>query len=175
MLFDLIDLAKLRRAIVYALLLMAVFLLQSLIGNRVTLLGVKALYMPVAVVAIGLFEGGVWGGLLGLAAGYFCDLGFAENTVLFTLLFPAFGFFAGVLGKYYLHKGFVSCLALAAAALIITSGCQMFQFLFFTDTNKWAVLRTGLIQTLWSLPFTVVAYFPCRSIAGHSMKGNTTV
>ena len=173
MLFDLIDLAKLRRAIVYFLVMAGVFLLQNLVGDRVTLFGVKALYMPVLVVTIGLFEGGVWGGLMGLAAGYFTDLGFAETTVLFTVLFPVLGFFAGAFGKYYLHKGFVSCLALSAGALLIVACCQMFRFLFFTDTSKWAVLETGLIQTLWSLPFTVVAYFPCRSIAGHGMKSRT--
>lgn len=174
MIFDLIDLAKLRRAIIYALLLAAVFILQNLICSRVTLLGVRALFIPVAVVAIGMFEGGVWGGLLGLAAGYFCDLGFCENTVLFTVLFPAFGFFSGALSKYYLHKGFLTLLVLSAAALLIASGCQMFRFLFFVDTDKWAVLKTGFLQVLWSLPFAAVVYFPCRAIAGHGMRESDT-
>jgi len=170
MLFDLIDLAKLRRAIVYGLLLAAVFILQNLICSRIALLGVRALFVPVAVVAIGMFEGGVWGGLLGLVAGYFCDLGFCENTILFTVLFPALGFFSGAFSKYFLHRGFLTFLVLSAVALLIVSGCQMFRFLFFVDTNKWTVLKTGLLQVLWSLPFAVVVYYPCQSIAGHGMR-----
>ena len=108
MLLDLIDLSKLRRAIVYAISLAVSLVLQNLIIGRITLFGVHALLVPSMVVAVALFEGGLWGGMLGLAAGYFMDMVYVDHVVLFTVLLPAVGFFTGTLGKYMLHKGFVS-------------------------------------------------------------------
>ena len=169
MLLDLIDLSKLRRAIVYALVLAAVFILQDLLVARIHLFGGLAMMIPVAVVAIGLFEGRIWGGFLGLAAGYLMDLGYTEQTVLFMILFTAIGFFAGVLGKYLLHKGFVSYLVLVAAAMLLITAAQMFRFLFFTDTDAWAVWRTGLLQILWGIPWAIPVYFPCKAIAARPM------
>jgi hypothetical protein len=41
--------------------------------------------------------------------------------------------------------------------------------LFFTDTDAWAVWRTGLIQIGWSLPWAVPIYFPVKSIAARPL------
>ena len=178
MLLDLIDLSKLRRAIVYGLLLGGVLILQNLIVFRFTLFGIHAMMVPAMVVAVGLFEGGVWGGFVGLAAGYFTDLGYTDHVVLFTILLPALGFFIGALGKYMLQKGFVSYLVMTFAALALVAFCQMFRTLFLSGSDAetfrrlyyhgryiWIVLRTGLLQTLWSLVWAVPVYFPCKIIA----------
>ncbi len=170
MLYDLIDLSKLRRAILYALLMAVLFLIQDMILSHIPLLGVRPLLIPAAIVAIGLFDGGLWGGFVGLIAGYFCDMGYADHVVLFTILLASIGFFSGVLGQFLFHKGFVSYAVLAVAALAIVTFCQMFRFLFFTDTDTAAVLRVGLIQLLWSLPWAVPIYFPCKSIAGRAPR-----
>ncbi len=148
MLLDLIDLSKLRRGIIYTLLFVVLFVLQDLIIGQITIRGVHAMFIPAAVVAIGLFDGSLWGGFTGLAAGYFCDMGYPEHMVLFAVLFAAIGFFSGVLGKYFLHKGFTSYIVLVMIALAIITFCQMFRFLFFTDTAVWPVWRTGIIQFL---------------------------
>ena len=167
MLLDLIDLSKLRHTIVYALLFAALFVFQDLLLSRITVWGVHAMILPAAVVAIGLFDGGSWGGFMGLAAGYFYDLGYIETTCFFAVMLALAGFFSGVLGKYLLHKGFVSFLALTVVTLIIITICQMFPFLFFSETvSVWPVWRTGLVQILWSIPWCMLVYFPYKSIAG---------
>lgn len=170
MLLDLIDLSKLRRAIVYAVTLAIVFAVQDFIAARLPLWGVRPMLIPAAVVAIGLFEGGSWGGFLGLAAGFFYDMGYIEQTTLFTILLTAAGFFSGVLGKYLFHKGFYSFMTLVLAAMIVITLSQMLPFLFFTDTREAAIWRTGLIQVLWSLPWAIPVYFPCRAIAARPME-----
>ena len=170
MLLDLINLSKLRRAIVYALLFLVLFVLQDLLVSHITVLGVHALLIPAAVIAVGLFDGGAWGGFIGLAAGYFCDLGYSDQTVLFTVLFPAIGFFCGVLGKYFLRKGFVSYLVLTLAALTLITFSQMIRFLFLTETDAASVYRIGLIQVLYSLAWAVPVYFPCRIIANRPLN-----
>lgn len=182
MLLDLIDLSKLRRAIVYGLMLAVLFVVQDLIVAQITLRGVRAMMIPAAVIGVGLFEGGVWGGLLGLAAGYFTDMGSANHVALFTILLPAAGFFAGALGKYMLHKGFVSYMVLALVAIFAVTFCQMFRFLFLADADTKAfyalffdggaslvVWRTGLLQLVWSLVWSVPVYFPCKLIAARPM------
>ena len=182
MLLDLIDLSKLRRAIVYALLLMAVLIVQNLALSRLTGWGVRALIIPAMVVGVGLFEDGLWGGMVGLAAGYFSDLAYADHVVLFTILLPTAGFFAGALGKYMLHKGFMSYMTLALVVLSVVAFCQMFSFLFFAGEDARAfqalylggtasrrIWRTGLIQTAWSLVWAIPLYFPCKLIAGRPM------
>jgi len=168
MIFDLINLAKLRRAFVYGLMLLVLFLLQNVLLAGVAPGGVHALFVPVSVVCVALFEGGVWGALYGLAAGYFLDLGMADSTVLFLLILPIIGFFGGLLCHYVLRRGFLTALVLSGATLILTALCQMFPF-FFSGTRVWAVLRTGFLQALWSLPFLLIIYYPCRFIAQRDM------
>ena len=165
MLLDLIDFSKLRRAIIYGLLFLVLFVLQDLILSRITLFGIHPMLIPGAVVAIGLMDDASWGGTTGLAAGYFMDMGYPEHTVLFAVLLAAIGFFTGVLGKYLFHRGFTSYVVLLLLALAIVTFSQMFRFLFFTDTAAWTVWRTGLIQILWSLPWSLPVYLPCKSIA----------
>ncbi len=169
MFLDLINLAKLRRALIHALLLILLFALQNFLGSYLAPWGVKAMFIPAAVVCVALFEGGVWGAMFGLAAGLMADMSFAENSVLFTLLFPAFGYAAGVLGKFTMRRAFITAFVLSAAALILSALGQMFPFLF-RSSSVWAVLKTGLLQVLWSLPFAVLIYFPCRSIAGQDLS-----
>ena len=68
-LLELINLRKARKAILYLVCIIIALWLQTMVLSRVVLLGAKPFFLPVLVVALGLFEGGVWGGMLGLAAG----------------------------------------------------------------------------------------------------------
>ena len=182
MLLDLIDLSKLRRSIAYGLMLVALFVLQDMVLVRIPVLGVRPMLVPSAVVAVGLFEGGLWGGMVGLVAGIFSDIAYANSVALFTVLLPTAGFFTGVLGKYMLHKGLVSFIALSLLTLAVIALCQMFPFLFFLDEDvrafraallgsggDWPVWRTGLIQVLYSLILGMIVYVPCKLIASRPM------
>lgn len=168
MFLDLIDFSKLRRAIIYGLLLILLFIVQDLFASHIRLFGVRPMLIPAAIVAIALFDGGLWGGFMGLLAGYFMDMGYTEHLILFSVLLAALGFFIGVLGKYLLHRGFLSYILLVIASMVIITFCQMFRFLFFVDTASWPVWRTGILQLCWSIPWAIPVYFPCKSIAGHS-------
>lgn len=165
MLLDLIDLKKIRRALLYAVCVIVTLGLQDMIFSRVELLGVHALFVPVTVVAIGLFEGGVWGCLFGLVTGYLCDMSFSANTVLFLVLFAVFGFLAGFLADFLVNRRFLSCAVLSALALFITPLCQIVPLWIFDGTPLSALLPTACLQALWSLPFIVPAYFAVRAIA----------
>lgn len=167
---DLIDLKKIRRALLYALCVIVTLGLQDAVFSRVELLGVRAMFVPVIVVAIGLYEGGVWGCMFGLLTGYLCDMSFSANTALFLVLFAVFGFLAGFLAEFLVNRRFMSYFILAAAALFITPVCQIVPLWIFDGTPLGKLLPTVCLQALWSLPFTVPAYFAARAIAARERE-----
>lgn len=165
MFLDLVDLNKLRRGVLYALFLLVVLMVQNMALSHVAILGVRPMILPVAVVAVALFEGGVWGGVFGLCAGLLTDMNFAETAVLFTIVFTVIGFLTGMLAQFVLNRRFFSYLFISLAALILTAFCQMFQLLVFQGADPVRLLITAGLQTLWSLPFCIPVYFPCRALA----------
>ena len=168
MVFDLINLDKVRRAILYAAWLLIALALQNLFLSRIPLFGVKMMFMPAVVIAIGFLEGGVWGGVLGLIAGFLCDQSY-HTVALFTVLFPAMAFGAGLLSQFFLNKKFLPYFALAVAGLAITAFCQMFRLLVTDGTSIIALLTVGLVQVLWSLPMAVAVYFVPNYLAGRKL------
>ena len=82
-LIELIDFKKIRKALWYLLCIIISISLQNLLCARVAIFGVHAFFIPVVIIAFGVFEGAVWGASLGLVAGYFCDITMLESTVLF--------------------------------------------------------------------------------------------
>ena len=55
-----------RRGVFFVLLLMLFILLQDVVLSHIALLGVRAMFLPALVVAVGHFEGGWRGGVFGL-------------------------------------------------------------------------------------------------------------
>ena len=166
MLLDLINIQKVRRAILYLLVIALTVWTQFSLLPELRILGVKPFFVPVVVVAIGLWEGGVWGGVLGLRTGLCCDLAMNESTVTFLILFTACGFFAGVLGSSVINRRFFSFLLLSAAALLLTALVQIAPFWLFRGVSLNALLPIALLQSLWSLPFAAPAYYLCKKISG---------
>ncbi len=164
MLLDLIDREKLRRCLLYFGYMLAVLLFQNMLFSRIQPLGVKALFVPAAVVAVGMFEGGVWGAVFGLFIGYFADIGF-NNSVLFLALFPVVGFFSGVFSRWFVNKRFFAFMIICVAALLFVTFFQMFRLLIFMGQDPGALFKTALIQIIWSLPLSAPLYFPVKTIS----------
>ncbi len=153
-----------RRGVLYALLLLVGLLLQNVILSHIPILGVRVMFLPVLVVAVGLFEGGIRGGYFGLAAGALCDLLLSSQGVLFTVLFPVYGFVSGFLVDFYLNRRLFSYSVMAVGALLLAGLAQMLNLALHTGQYSWAMWRTVLLQTLWSAPFLFPAYYVCRLI-----------
>ena len=151
-----------RRGVLYALYLLGALVLQNVIFSHIAPLGVRAMFMPALVVAVALFEGGYRGGLFGLAAGIVCDLFFYSQTVLFTVLFPVMGFAVGLLGDFFVNRRFFTYAVLAVISLFAAAFAQMFSLLVYHGQGSWALWRSAILQTLWSVPFIWPAYHICR-------------
>lgn len=165
MFLDLINIGKVRRAIIFAGLMLAALFLQNIVLARVEIFGAIPFILPIFAVAVGFFQGGVWGGVFGIILGVLTDISLRDASVLMTILFPIFGFFSGALTMFFANKRFFAFFCAASGALVVTAMGQMFRFIFFVDTNILYVLLTGGLQVLWSVPFIFAFYFPCRAVS----------
>ncbi len=170
--FELINLRRARKAILYLLSIIVTLWLQTMVFSRVVVLGARPFFVPALIVAIGLFEGGVWGGTLGLAAGLGCMLSMAGSPVLFLVLLPVFGFLSGLLAVFLINRRFVAYLLLALLALLITALLQALPLWIFRGTSPGPLFSVALLQTLWSLPLAVPAYFAAKLLAGRERERN---
>ena len=163
MLLDLIDVKKLRKALAYGLYMLVFLVLQNMVFSKISILGVKALFLPGMCAAVGLLEGGVFGGIFGLFCGFLSDMSFAENTVLFAVLYPIIGFFSGFAGKFLFSRRFGSYMVLAVFSVFFTAFCQGILAVAAGGSFS-AILEISVKQGLWSAPLTAALYPPAHLI-----------
>ena len=162
------DMKTVRRALWRTVILLVLYILQADVFTHLKISGVSPLALPLAAVGFGLFEGGLTGGLWGLAAGILCDIS-VGGALMFTVLLTLFGFFSGFLSEFILARGFPSYIALCLAALVICSALQAAPLLFFDSVSASALVRPAAVQTLYSLVFVLPVYWSTR--AASRVKG----
>lgn len=143
-------------------LLLACYLLQTAILPHLRILGVAPLLLPLLPAAAGLLGGGLWGGVTGLAAGLLCDASLGGQSLLFAVWLTAAGFFAGFLGEFALAQGFPSFVLLSLGALLASAGLQLLHPLLAGCGTLWPLVRTGLLQTGYSMLFVLPTYAAVR-------------
>ena len=94
-----------------------------------------------------------------LVMGIFADMAFVENTLLFTVLFPAIAFFSGFVCQFFVNRRFFAFMGLSLAAAFVTATVQM---VATSVGDAWSpvMLKTVALQTIWSMPPSILAYFP---------------
>ena len=143
----------------YALYLLVVLILQNIIFTQLRIFCVCPLVLPAVAVAIGMFEGATWGAVFSLFMGIFADMAFIDNTVFFTILFPVLSFLAGFVSNFFINRRFFAFMGAAAVGLLLTAAAQLLKT-SASDSFSTVMIITGLLQTLWSLPFAALVYFP---------------
>ena len=148
-----------KRLLKYALYMFLSLVAQNMLFTQIRPFGVCPMVLPAVAVAVGMFEGATWGAVFSLIMGIFADMAFIENTVTFTILFPALSFAAGFVSQFYINRRFFAFMGVTRAALLVTGVVQMLKT---AAMDVWAgsMITTVLLQTLWSLPPAVLAYFP---------------
>ena len=152
------------RILKYGLYMLVVLIFQTMLLSGLRPLGVCPLFLPAAVVAVGMFEGATWGAVFGLIIGIFADMAFVESTVAFTLLFPVISFAVGFVSQFFLNKRFLPYMGVALVGLLVTALAQMLRVLV-RDGLSADMLETALLQALWALPFAALAYIPPARMA----------
>ncbi len=143
----------------YALYLLVVLILQNIIFTQLRIFGVCPLVLPAVAIAMGMFEGATWGAVFSLFMGIFADMAFIENTVFFTILLPVLSFLAGFVSNFFINRRFFAFMGASAVGLLLTAAAQILKTTA-SDSFSTVMMITGLLQTLWSLPFAALVYFP---------------
>lgn len=152
------------RILVHAVFAWVLYVIQALILTHFRIFGVAPFILPLAVIAVGMFEGADWGAGFGIWAGVLADAAFSESTVMFTILFAALGFGVGFLGNHLLSRGFPSYLLCSLLALLGISLFQMFPLFVFAGQSIFTLVQVALVQTLYSFLFTLPMYVACRRL-----------
>ena len=151
-----------KRVLRNALFIFICLLVQTMLLSRTRLFGICPYALPAAAVALGMFEGPVGGVLYSLVLGYFADLAFVENTVLFTVLFPGLAFVTGFVAQFFINRRFFAFMGAAAVGLLLTAFGQLLHTSAM-DGFSTVMVRSVILQTLWSLPLAALTYIhPAR-------------
>ena len=148
-----------KRVLSYALYMFLALVAQNMLFTQFRLFGTCPMVLPAVAVAVGMFQGATWGSIFALVMGICSHMAYVENTVTFTLIFPALAFAAGFISQFFINRRFFAFMGAALAGLFVTALVQMLKTLA-ADGFSMAMVGTVLLQTLWSLPPAALAYFP---------------
>lgn len=148
---------NIRKILAYALYMLLILVFQHMVFSQLRPLGVCSMFLPAAVVAVGMFEGAVPGAVFALILGVFADMAFVENVVAFTVLFPVLSFATSFVSRFFINRRFFAYMVTAAAALLITAVVQM---VLTAVGDAWSAVMvpTVILQVIWSLPLAAAAY-----------------
>ena len=159
---DLLEKINLNKVVKYTLFMFLTLMAQNMVLSHIQPLGIHPLILPAAAAAAGMFEGATWGPVFSLFMGYFADMSFVENSIFFLVLLPLLSLLSAFVSQFFINRRFFAFMGLSLLSLVITSGLQILKTMAL-DAWSTQLLLVGIFQTLWSLPFSALAYFlPAR-------------
>ncbi len=150
---------RLKRVLWYAVYMLVVLIVQDMVLTQIRPGGVCAFIPPAAVAAVAMFEGAVPGAVFALVMGVFTDMFTPGSLITYTLLFPVIAFGVGMLAQFFVNRRFMGFMLLALAALLLTAAVQTL-VIALKSSGSFSAIWTAILQTLWSLPFSALVYFP---------------
>ena len=158
-----IDFKKLRVFLEYAVYLLLAMLLQGLLFSRLSIFGVKGFVLPAAVVAAGMYLGGVRGAVFGICLGLVTDMSYTESSFMYTLVFSILGFGAGFASEFYINKSFLVFMVMSVIAVLLSGLAQYLAAVIFGGAELVQGIVTVLLQTALSIPPMALLYLPFRN------------
>ena len=158
-----IDFKKLRVFLEYAVYLLLAMLLQGLLFSRLSIFGVKGFVLPAAVVAAGMYLGGVRGAGFGICLGLVTDMSYTESSFMYTIVFALIGFGAGFASEFYINKSFLVFMVMSVIAVLLSGLAQYLAAVIFGGAELVQGIVTVLLQTALSIPPMALLYLPFRN------------
>lgn len=104
--------------LLYALGVLVVWIAEALFLNRLPILGVIPVLLPLAAVAVGLWESALPGAVFGLCLGIFADAVYPGLPGGMTLGLCIIGWFTGAMSQYRVRQNLPGYLICAVAAMV---------------------------------------------------------
>ena len=158
-----IDFKKLRVFLEYAVYLLLAMLLQGLLFSRLSIFGVKGFVLPAAVVAAGMFLGGMRGAVFGICLGLVTEMSYTESSFMYTIVFALIGFGAGFASEFYINKSFLVFMVMSVIAVLLSGLAQYLAAVIFGGAELVQGIVTVLLQTALSIPPMALLYLPFRN------------
>ena len=158
-----IDFKKLRVFLEYAVYLLLAMLLQGLLFSRLSIFGVKGFVLPAAVVAAGMYLGGVRGAVFGICLGLVTDMSYTESSFMYTIVFALIGFGAGFASEFYINKSFLVFMVMSVIAVLLSGLALDLAAVIFGGAELVQGIVTVLLQTALSIPPMALLYLPFRN------------
>jgi cell shape-determining protein MreD len=154
--------------ILYAALLIVVYIFQSMIFPFMRIAGLVPLILPIVSTGIAVSRGRMAGGVSGLFAGMLTDLSFNQPLALFTVILTLAGVGVGAMADTVIAKRFgtyfLSCVAVLAFCAIV----QLSPLLIFGAAPILTLFNTALWEIVYSLVFTIPIWLAIRRIVSIS-------
>ena len=155
---------------VYALAILPIWFLEVYVLNRLPVLGVTPMLMPLAAVAAAVLEGATGGAGYGLFVGILCDAAYHGTNGAMTLGLCLLCCACGAAAQYALNQGFWGCLLCSAAVLAVIDAGRILLRLFTGAASLPALLEVAVPEILWSLCFVAVIYPWFRWVRGRIVR-----
>lgn len=138
---------------VYSLATIALFALQHLILNHISVLGVTPFLYPMIPALVASYEGLRRGSVFALAAGAVCDmLLVGPFDGFYAIIFTLIGIFAALISENVLSPGWLCGFVVSLMALGISSVSQFLIYLLMGERHILLMARIVLIECAISLP-----------------------
>ena len=138
-------------------------LLQGLLFSRLSIFGVKGFVLPAAVVAAGMYLGGMRGAVFGICLGLVTDMSYTESSFMYTIVFALIGFGAGFASEFYINKSFLVFMVMSVIAVLLSGLAQYLAAVIFGGAEPVQGIVTVLLQTALSIPPMALLYLPFRN------------
>ena len=147
----------------YALAFLLVAGLENLVFSRLPIWGVIPVMAPLAVVAVGVFEGSTAGAVFGIAAGVFCDALYLGTGGGMTAACVLMGLLSGITTQYAFNASLAGCYICSALALLGLDGVRVGYHLLRGEALQ-GLLRIAVPEILYSLALTLPIYLMFRTV-----------
>lgn len=147
----------------YAVLLLAVLLVQTVILGQVRVWGGKPNLMPMAVICVAVWTGHERGGLFALVTAVLWALTGADDGALSIVSFTLCAIAAGWLCDSVLPRRLVPCVLLCLVGLLFHGGAD-FLLKFYLGEADWSLALWVPATVACSIAASPVLYLLCKAI-----------
>lgn len=144
---------------VYALAYLLVFFVKTSIFNRIPLYGAIPELAPIAVAAVGCFEGSFGGAVYGLAVGLVCSAVYYRGGSMMIPICTLIGLLSGLTTNRQIGKNFLGVVICGTLSVVLLECIRIFYYHFFGLNEVQTLLTIAVPEGLYSLCFVIPLYF----------------
>jgi hypothetical protein len=144
---------------IYALCYLLVFFVKHCIFNRIPIYGVLPELAPIAVAAVGCFEGSFGGAVYGLVAGLFCSAVYYRGGSMMIPICTLIGMLSGLTTKRQVGKNVLGVLLCGGMGILILECVRIFYYHVFGQNSLETMLSIAVPEGIYSAVFILPIYF----------------